>query len=63
MPSFQTLLTNWYFSIGIMRGVFQAGSVWSCLSDWESVGLGLMSEQAMTAVSTREMDRCEARRV
>jgi len=48
MPSLQTLLINWYFSIGMVRGVFQAGSVLSGSSDWKRAGLAVVSEQVMT---------------
>lgn len=48
MPSLQTLLINWYFSIGMVRGVFQAGSVLSGSSDWKRTGLMCESEQVMT---------------
>lgn len=34
MPSFQTLLINWYRSIGIVRGVFQTGRLLSLWSDY-----------------------------
>ena len=48
MPSLQTLLINWYFSIGIVRGVFQAGCVLSGSSDRKRAGLAVVSEQMTT---------------
>jgi hypothetical protein len=53
MPSLQTLLINWYFSIGIVRGVFQAGSGLLGSSDWKCAGLTMASEQVIIVTRTR----------